>query len=451
MKKYILGLITITGLLATSCRKYVEVDPLSNSRIIKYTTDYQDLLNNTSVFEYSYLYPLYSSDDAGIDNATLQNSMLPQQYLTYQWADTRLGITDIDVDWERLYKQIYTCNLVTDGVMSSTGGTAVQKTAALAVAKVHRAYAYLTLVNLYAAPYNPATAATDLGLPLLTTSSLYTSLKRASVQDVYAQIIKDLTEALPDLPDLPVYNSDPSKAAAYALLAEASLYKRDFASAGSYADKVLALKNTLTDLNTYAAAPSTLPKKLADPETIFSKLVSGNSYSSITLSSDLLTLLGTSDLRYTLFTGNANPATYGKIYYRQNYTNEGVYIGPNVPEMMLIKAESAARAGDVSAAVNELNTLRKKRFKPADYVDLTATNAADALTLVINERRRELFGRGFRWFDMRRLNQDAAFAKTYTHTFKGTAYTLEPYSNRYTYAIGTYYITLNPEIVQNPR
>lgn len=451
MKKYIIGLTTIISLFTASCRKYVEVDSLSNSRIIKYTTDYQDLLNNTGVLEYTYLYPLFSSDDVSIDNTTLQNALLSQQYLTYEWADTRLGATDVDVDWERFYKQIYICNQVTDGVMGSDGGTTDQKNTIMASAKVFRAYAYLTLVNIYAPPYNAATAATDLGLPLLTTSSLVTSLKRASVAAVYVQIVKDLTEALPYLPNLPTYNSDPSKAAAYALLAEASLNMRNFTDAGTYANQVLTLQSTLVDLNTYASAPSTLPKKLADPEIIFSKLIGGTAYTTATLSSDLLTLLGTNDLRYTLFTGNATPATYGRIYYRQNYTNQGVYAGPNVPEMMLIKAESAARSGDITTAVSTLNILRKKRIKTASYADITAASAADALTLVINERRRELFGRGFRWFDMRRLNQDAAFAKTYTRTFKGTTYTLAPNSNRYTYAIGAYYISLNPEIEQNPR
>lgn len=381
----------------------------------------------------------------------LFKALVSQQYLTYEWADTRLGATDTDVDWERFYKQIYICNQVTDGVMASDGGTIDQKNTIMASAKVHRAYAYLTLVNIYAPPYNAATASTDLGLPLLTAPSLVASLKRASVAAVYDQIVKDLSEALPYLPNLPAYNSDPSKAAAYALLAEASLYMRNFTDAGSYANQVLALQSTLVDLNSYAAAPSTLPKKLADPEIIFSKLIGGTGYTTATLSSDLLSLLGTTDFRYTIFAGNASPAAYGKIYYRQNYTNQGVYAGPNVPEMMLIKAESAARSGDIPTTVSVLNALRKKRIPTASYTDVTAASAAEALTLVINERRRELFGRGFRWLDMRRLNQDAAFAKTYTRTFKGTTYTLAPNSNRYTYAIGAYYISLNPEIEQNPR
>jgi hypothetical protein len=456
MKKYIIALAIMGTMITTSCRKYVEI-PAVGVQALKYTTDYQNLLNNTSVLEYSYSFPLLSSDDVAIDNTTYQGTFNAttasvQLVLAYTWAPTRYA-TDVesDVDWERFYKQIMICNNVSDGVMKSEGGTTAQKNAILALALVHRAYAYLNLVNLYAKPYNAATASTDLGVPLLTTADLFASLKRAPVADVYAQIISDLTTALPNLPDLPSYNSDPSKAAAYAILAETALEMRNFTEAGNYAGKALALQSTLIDLNTYASAPATLPKKLLDPETIFSKLIGGTSFNTVTLNTDLLTLLGTNDLRYTLFAGlNSATRAYGRSYYRQNYTNQGVYCGPNVPEMMLIKAESAARANDAATAVNLLNTLRKKRFKPADYADLTATTAADALTLVINERRRELFGRGFRWFDERRLNQDAAFAKTYTRVFKDVTYTLEPNGARYTYQIDNKYILLNPEIVQNP-
>ncbi|WP_158995632.1 RagB/SusD family nutrient uptake outer membrane protein [Mucilaginibacter sp. L196] len=457
MKKYIVALVVMGSLITSSCRKYVEI-PAVGMHALKYTSDYQDLLNNTSVLEYSYSFPLLSSDDVSIDSIKYQNSFTAQTadvqfVLTYTWAPTRYATNiESDVDWERFYQQIMICNNVSDGVMASEGGTVTQKNAILALALVHRAYAYLNLVNLYAPPYNPSTASTDLGVPLLTTANLFASLKRPPLADVYAQIIKDLTTALPNLPDLPAYNSDPSKAAAYAILAETELEMRNFSDAGTYAGKALALQSTLIDLNAYASAPGTLPGKLLDPETIFSKLSGGYSFNNVTLSGDLLTLLGTKDLRYILFTGlNYGTAAYGRSYYRQNYnSNEDVYIGPNVPEMMLIKAESAARSNDAATAVSLLNALRKKRFKPADYTDLTASNAADALTLVINERRRELFGRGYRWFDMRRLNQDAAFAKTYTRVFKGVIYTLAPNSARYTYQIDNKYILLNPEIVQNP-
>jgi hypothetical protein len=457
MKKYIVILGAVILFTGSACRKYVEI-PAVGVRALKNTTDYQNLLNNAPVFESSYSFPLLSSDDVGIENTTYQNAFNTttanvQLVSTYNWLFTRYATdTETDVDWDRFYAQIMICNNVTDGVMASEGGTEATKHTIYALAQVYRAYAYLNLVNLYAKPYNASTASSDPGVPLLVTADLFASLKRATVAEVYAQIINDLNSSLPYLPDLPAYNPDPSKQAAYAILAEANLEMRNFPLAGDYAGKALALKSTLIDLNTYASAPATLPKRPVDPETIMSKIIGGTGFNNVTLGSDLLTLLGTKDLRYTLFTGlNTGTSAYGRSYYRHNYTNQGVYCGPNVPEMMLIKAEAAARAGSATDAVTILNNLRMRRFKPADYVALSATTGSEALKLVFDERRRELFGRGFRWFDQRRLNQDAAFAKTYTRTFKGTTYTLEPNSNRYTYAIANKYLLLNPEIEQNPQ
>jgi len=445
-----IGWIVILSLFISSCSKFVEIEERSGTRPLKYTSDYQYLLNNTTTFERSYGFPLISCDDAGVENPTQQNTLSTQWALTYSWSETRYSDNEEDIDWSNYYNQINICNQITDGVMNSEGGSMTDKKYILAQARTHRAYAYLNLANMYAKPYDPTTASKDLGLPLLTTSYLFSSLERVSLDKVYQQIIADLELSIKDLPNLPDFNCEPSKAAAYAILAETYLQMRNFTKAGLYADSVLMIQNTLTDLNNYVSNPSTLPKKLNDQEIIFSKTVTGTYYPSLTLSSDLLQLIGEKDLRYKLFTAK-DYRGYGRYYSRYQYTYEGVYVGPNVPEMMLIKAESKAREGDYSSAVDILNTLRKKRFQPADYTDLTASSASDALALVINERRRELFGRGFRWFDMRRLNYDQAFAKSYSRTFKGQTYTLETNSNRFTYAIAEKYILLNPEMKQNPR
>ena len=97
-----------------------------------------------------------------------------------------------------------------------------------------------------------------------------------------------------------------------------------------------------------------------------------------------------------------------------------------------------------------VNKIRKNRLLPADYIDLAASTSEDALNIVIDERKREFFGRGLRWFDQRRLNKDAQFAKTVTRVFNKVTYTLTPNSNLYTYPIGEKYIIFNPEIVPNP-
>ena len=452
MKRYIYATLVLL-VTATSCRKYVEITQ-PGIRTPKYTTDYRYLLDNAQIFEGSYSLPILSGDDTEYADLKQQNNISTIWANVYIWNDIYVPETAGDVDWEKLYNIIYNCNAVLDGVLTSEGGPDALKQQLYAEALVHRANCYLTLVNSYAKQYNASTAGTDLGVPLLLTPDLFANLKRAPVSTVYSQILDDLKRSLAALPAVPDYNIRPSKAASYALLAKTYLNLRDFANAGLYADSTLKLQSTLLDLKAYSAAPGTIPKRLNDPEVILSKIVNG-SFTGIPISAYALNLLGTNDLRYTIFTRDGSaffPSFNGRANWR--YTLNGEFViqtGLSVPEVMLTKAECLARQGDATGAVNMVNTLRKKRLLAANYADLTAADANAALKIVVDEREREFTGRGFRWFDQKRLNYDANFAVTKSRVFKGTTYTLDPTSNRYVYPIGQKYILFNPEIQQNPR
>jgi len=453
MKQLLYTISALAVLAATACRKYVEISP-EGVRELKYTKDYQALLNNSAgQMDKAYMYPLYASDEVWTaDGSTWQNNLSVIYAGFYCWVPKIWTDQQEDQDWVDNYKNIYLTNTVVNEVMSSIGGSDADKIRAYSEALVHRAFAYFTLVNLYGKQYDEATAATDAGVPMVLQTNFTSSLKRVSVADVYNRVITDLYEALPNLAATADYNTSPSKAAVYAILAKVYQNQREFTKAGLYADSALQLKNGLVDLNSYG---STYPTKLNDPEIILSKIVSF-SPTTMPLSTDLMNLFDqVNDLRYTLFTkaGADIPASNftNRGYYKHRLVNQGLYVGPKVPEMMLIKAESEARAGNTAAAITILNNLRKKRLLTSGYTDLTAPDAQTALQLVITERRKELMGTGARWFDQRRLQKDNGFIGTVSRPFKGVTYTLAPGSNLYTFAIADKYILLNPEIEQNPR
>lgn len=459
MKKFIYT-IFIAGLLTgtTACRKYVEIAP-EQSKTLSDAVDYQQLLNYSTLVEVSYYYPVFSGDDAGTAELTWQNITSGNATLTnvYTWAEKSYGSTEEDGDWQRAYARIFIFNTVVEGVMGSNG-TAQDKQTALSSALVHRAFDYFTLVNLYGKQYDAATASTDPGVPLLLQPKFTTDLTRASVQKVYDQVKADLLAALPGLPGVADLNANPSKAAAYALMARVCLNTREFAEAERYANLSLALQSTIIDLNAYKAAPLTFPGKLANKEELLLKRTWAYPVA-FPISEDAINMYDkTNDLRYTLFTvpgtqlPNSNFTTTRAYYKYKLHADASVFVGPSVPEVTLIKAECEARAGNTTTAVDILNTFRKKRYNNANtYVNISAATANAALHLVVDERRREFVGRGFRWFDQRRLSKDAGFIGTVTRLFKGVTYTLEPGSNRYTYAIADKYIGFNPEITQNPR
>ncbi len=453
-RQYFFGLLILIASMAASCRKYVEIDPVQ-VKVLKTTSQYQQLLYNRTSMEGAHALPLLSGDDVYLPgDVTWENNLSVINAAAYVWAESFFASDEEDQQWAAQYKQIYWSNLVVDGVLSSEGGTDAQKRAVWASALVFRADNYLNLVNMYARQYDAATADREPGVPLQLSTSFINSLPRATVAQVYKQVLDDLNQALPYLADRPDYVSNPSKMGAYGILARTYLNMRDFDKAYAYADSALSLRNTLLDLNTYTNGAN-LIGKLNDPEVLFLRKSTATLFA-IPVSPELINIMGTKDLRYSVLTASTS-GVYGfsvptnRAYFRGRKTADGgqVQVGPTVPEMMLIKAEVDARKGNAQAAITLINDLRKKRFATQDYQPLTSASG-DAMALVIKERRIEFMCTGQRWFDMRRYDIDN-LTGTITKQFKGQTFSLTPGSNRYMYPIAPKYIGFNPEIVQNPR
>ncbi len=454
----ILFLLTFT---AASCRKYVEGAPVQGQRVLVYTEDYRLLLNNREQTEIGSSHAaILGSDDADLTAPQIQSNVTLNTITTamYTWGKPFYSGQNNDNDWGSLYSAIYTYNTVITTVMDSRGGDITYKNALLGEALLQRAFTYFTLTNMYGKQYDAATAGTDPAVPILLTPELFVDLTRASVAKAYDQILSDIQKAIPLLPLIQVSTAQPNKAAGYALLSKVYLNMRDFTRAAEFADSTLALSSQLYDYNTSIATTSyTFPDLFNDKQILLRK-VPRTQYNPLQLSQSLLDLLGTKDLRYVLFVRPGNSfspafaATQSGFWSREKYSGgaDKPSVGLTVNETWLIKAECLARGGKKDDAVKMLNDLRKLRFRPADYVPLAAATDQEALEMVVNERRREFFGSGLRWFDQRRLNKDAFFAKTVTRVFNNVTYTLEPNSNGYVFPLGSLLVIQNPEMVQNP-
>jgi len=459
--KYIV--FSMAALTFSGCEKYVDIKTQGNL-VPSQTINYRYLLNNTNGFEANPNLSDFASNDINITDASQLSTLTSLNYNyflnSYTWQNVifPLGTTaEQDLSWNAAYAVVLHCNTIINELPTSDG-TEAEKAALTAESLVHRADAYLALVNNYAKPYNANTAATDLGVPLLLEQTVSQKLNRATVKAIYDQIIADLLRAIPALPVTQAYNTLPSLASAYGELARCYLYMNDYVNASRYADLALEQRSTINDLSALTLVNSTnYPRRITDPEILLSKVPYGGGVSytptALKLSDEFLALLGTQDQRYTLFTVPASTISTlytGRYSYKERAIGETRNEGPSVPEMTLIRAEAFARAGDYNNAMLWVNRLRIKRFKTADYVPLTATSANDALVKVIDERRREFFGIALRWWDMRRLKNEALFTRTYTRVANGVTYTLAPNSDRYTFPIAGYLRQLNPELEANP-
>ena len=130
-------------LTAASCKKYLDIKP-KGAFIPEKTSDYRLLLDETTAkeksngFFNSYGMDVMLDDDMSINTFSMTyydaNALNAFRYAENIYLDY-----EADKDWEALYNQVYTANLVTTQVMDSKGGTDPQKRQLMAEARVHRA------------------------------------------------------------------------------------------------------------------------------------------------------------------------------------------------------------------------------------------------------------------------------------------------------------------------
>lgn len=143
----------------------------------------------------------------------------------YQNIDDFKVQTDNDkivLIWSNFYKTISSTNTIINKVTPDSDNKKIM----LAEAKALRAYNYFELVTMFG------------GVPLMTvnpTDESEYSLPRSTTAEVYAQIEKDFTEAIPDLPLKSEYSAGDryrmSKGAAQAFLGKVYLYEKKYTEA----------------------------------------------------------------------------------------------------------------------------------------------------------------------------------------------------------------------------
>ncbi|WP_418990768.1 RagB/SusD family nutrient uptake outer membrane protein [Alistipes sp.] len=403
--------------------------------------------------------------------------------------------------WQKNYTKIYYANLVLHYI-DEVSGDAAYKANLKAEAHFLRAYSMFEIALVYT-PYYDGSNGNELGLSLKRTISFEESIARASLADSWAFIDADLQEALkitaPYVSNGKRRNWRATTAAVHAFAAHYYLYRGDLKSAYDHADAALKEYSTLKDFNDptqmrhyerpmqktintaenlgpgntkeelniwypYTYTQSDTELNLFEWEDVLYARTTGYPSWDLIPSPGLLDTYKTdikdgdpqNDLRYkyfmledaTVLRGYYDGSLDGKPAFRypvyKVFYESDIIAGLTVGEMILIKAEVQARQGDHTAAMNTLDPLRRARIATAAYTPLTATDKADAIKKILQERRREM-PFSIRWYDMKRLNanDDPSDDITVTRTFypfnKNTVltndpvktYTLEPGSRLY--------------------
>lgn len=348
-------------------------------------------------------------------------------------------------DWENLYNYINVSNLILSLIDEQEVTTAADEENVRRIkgeAHFLRGAYYFTLANLYGKPYTKSTASTDLAVPLKLSEFIVDRIfERATVEEVYTQVLNDLLEAeklLKDIPRKSIFRAN--HATVCLLLSRVYLYMEEYEECVKWANACLDEQSALIDLNTFTGTDF-LSKD--SPELIFSmgsnhlplNLVNASTYSTagcFMVSKDLYSRYRAGDLRTQYFVKfNGESYSYEKTHYSYGTTIE---VSDNftfrTAEAYLNLAEAAACLGGTheTEALNAYNTLRAHRiagYQPES--GLTGKALVDSVRL---ERRRELCLEGHRWFDLRRymVNEKYPDEKTLVNDYAIWEYSYSTYT-----------------------
>ncbi len=500
-------IIFVMLIMLTSCESYLEEMP-QNKLEPSTIDDYRELLNNAYItdrvmpyidalsddvelIESNHVFGLYGGGDPMPDAGD-------QMLSAYMWDDSHeFSIARGDKAFSSLYESIFYTNVVIDKIddaLSTTVGDDMLniKNNMKGEAYALRAYSYFYLVNLYGQYYDPATADTDFGIPITTsTGAEDKAYLRATVQEVYDQILSDIEQAITLMEANPIEKIDNRLFDAFrvkALASRVALYMNDW-------DKTIALSTEILDKNSNIfdlRSAISFANAENNASTSTSKLRTGQNYldennsnmifvngineiipllafwpttTTFSVNTDFADTFEEGDVRRFYFMGtfirdifgvhlekltcfkhrSATPFAFGMTSYRfDGYTRV-----IRIEEILLNRAEAYAQNGDLQSAINDLNKIREKKFDPALYVDLSVGSFTQEslLTFIYEERRRELCFEGHRWFDLRRTTRPAMSRVGYN----GAVANLMQDDLRYVLQVPEKEIDINPSIERAPR
>ncbi|HEV9038751.1 MAG TPA: RagB/SusD family nutrient uptake outer membrane protein, partial [Puia sp.] len=291
----------------------------------------------------------------------------------YQFAYS-VPVTDnvTQAMWQQSYSGILYANQIIDAPVTGSDA-AVTKAQAYAL----RALLYFKLVNIFAQPYT--FDSTGMGVPLVLHYDVTATPGRATVAQVYHQIISDLRTSMVSAPE---YTSSIfiSKYAVEGLLARAYMYMGDYGDAAVAAVDVInnspftlvsagAFRSFWADAGVQTSATEVMFEVDADAinNNGFDDLggIYFNGYQDIYCSLDLAELYSATDVRtqilYSGFTKGGQPAILvGKFPNAQSTDRDNLKV-IRLAEVYLIAAESEARLGDNADAQDYVNALAETR------------------------------------------------------------------------------------------
>jgi len=497
MKKILIA-TSFLSILFLGCKKdYMEVGPtgsVDDASIFTTTGNASNVINGI----YRYLYTRYSAqnqpgqggimlmlDFMGEDVHQAVATWYSPGNGTGGWVNHRnSSYLYVEYAFRLYYRCIGNANAIIDNIVTAIG-TDADKNRLKAEALTMRAWSYFNLVQIFAKRYDKAAPNTQLGLSM-PLSATETRLPRATVEEVYTQIDKDLNDAITAFatasnpPTGPQTKSHLRVSAAWAIRARVALTKQDYVNAAAYAKKVIDLGGHSLMTNAQYQAGF---NDLSNPEWIWGAYVQddqgdtfGSYFGQISwngnttyvrgtpkrINSALYNQITTTDVRKKMWEPSPNSTNFPlpasnfsySAYMSRKFSIRNLPTIGDVPyirlaEMYLIMAEAYANTpGKEIEARQALYTLAFNR----DPSYVLSTNSGQALiNEILFQRRIEFWGEGLRFFDLKRLDQplDRTVVPNYVAASGGGTLQVPAGSNLWQFVLPIAEIQANPNTKQN--
>lgn len=447
MKKYHFYIIVIAVFLASGCKKFLDKEPDNRTQI---TSPDQVAQLLTSAYPHAtYILFCESMSDnaedkngggAGIDYVDRIN----RQAYRYEVIEaTPDDLDSPDFYWDSTYRAIAAANLALEIINKTPNDPHLKPHRGEAL--LARAYAHFMLVTLFAKAYDPATAASDPGIPYVIApeKAVLAKYERKTVAYVYDMIEKDLNEGYPLINET-IYGTAPkfhfNKQAAAAFATRFYMFKRDYNSvikfaaqalSGTTASNLRPWNSVLQNMQYYDLraeyTKSTLKGNLLLQE---ANSVWGRSYPSLRygLGTRVFTQLFNSVNAtgwYYAYPLYGTPAVYNVPKFFEHFVKPNLSASFGEPyntiplltaeEVVLNRAEAYVRINNRTAAIDDLNAFVSMNIdqyttsdnvtpkKMVDFYKMPGDTSGAIILTALDFKKAFFIHEGMRWFDILRL------------------------------------------------
>lgn len=418
-KLIILASVALTAFAIGGCKKFLERPPEGQMTKDQALQNEQGLVNFMNGI-YGYLGDGdYMGGRVQILNDLLGDQLKGDQFTgdfaeIYKRQNSFFGGTR-DAMYLKAYKVIDRANVALENLsIASTKKDLVE-----GQAKFFRGMSHFELVRLFAQPYGYTPDNSHPGIPLRTVSSAQ-PINRATVKEVYTQILSDLKAADSLLPVDPS-GSDyytATKWAAKGYLARVYFQMNDFANAYKYADEIIKSNRFDLDDDYNDRFSQGLSSEgifiIADQTT---KYAPGGGLRDNWRSDTKIPTFHFTNAFYNYANAKANDRR--KVWYSNSLQpgynvltkyNKDYFDLPIVylTEIMLIRAESGAEIANsnpaaLTTAIADMNALLTRAYGPTAVLLPANSNAATVIATARAERELELVGEGNRTQEIKRI------------------------------------------------